>query len=231
MLRKSAPILLLVTFLFPHQATAKNPKLSKRTIKLVKNVVVPAQHRGDLFKVVGTLSRLVGRLNDEQLRELDNILQSNGAPGAGELLAKSRLQLVLRNLQNRLPRPNLRELQVTLKAAKKLIDEDLEFARKQAVSKKNYGSKVRRLSEFERIFWSIHVLKNRIRNSRRFVKYGLGLIRQVKGTARRQLSDAEQILQRQSRELLAIRNRLRRRNAELRVARIELATNLVLCQS
>lgn len=212
---------------------ASEPVLDKRQQQALLDQVIPAYQRGDTMEVLARLSPMVGRLDDERLKLVDELLRSHQAPVSAKLLAESRRTLVEQGLGGTLPRPKFRELAVAaphLAGEIKTVLDDVaahpllahELPRRQS------------LEEYQQLFWQVHVMDNRLINVRRLAEYTGQLVRQV-GNVRQHVAKLEP----HQREAIladygalaahidALHTDLYERSLEMRVDRLRTSTNVL----
>ncbi len=152
--------------------------LAKRHAETLTEHVVPAYKQGDPLEVLKFVSPLVGRLDDDRLRVADEILRQHDVPAVNKLLADSRRTLVEQGMGGILPKPSLRELVVVVPVLVAEVDSILdELTRHPAMA--DPLPKHKMPSEYEQLFWKIHVMDNRLTNARTLAEYTGQLVSQL----------------------------------------------------
>ena len=213
---------------------AKPVVLTKSQQTALTEQLIPAYEQGNPLGVLQALAPMVGKLDDARIEAVDAFLDKQSVPPVGELLANARLTLVEQNLARSLPKPEPRELVLTIKALSAKIEETLADAAKHPVFDAGHP-KPKNLKEYEQLFWQMHVLDNRLASTMRIGEYAASLSESGSKLPKQNLSETQQsVLEtdfaRLQGELLKTRKKLTARDFDLRVDRLGYAEQ-VLTQS
>ena len=173
--------------------------------------VVPAYHAGNSLTVVRVLGPLVDRLDDQQRRAADALLQSYQLPAVEDLLLETRLALLPFEPDRRIPQPGREELRLLIRELGERIADVVDSNRpsdKQDIP----GT----LDRFARRFWEYKAAASQLDQAARLARYGHHLLT----TVSRRGSDASR-----QREAAAFRQRaslLESKHQELDAAWIRL---------
>jgi len=158
----------LATFVFQHSvATAQ---VSKKHLKELEANFLPAWRIGDNFSVLKSLSKVVQKMSDDEIVELDKLLASDEIPEAAQVLVESRLNLLQQGITKGLPRPKLRDLLMTLDC----IDREVSDVLEEAATLEAELAKADKKESFDiykEKFWDIHVLQQKLRASAKLTEY------------------------------------------------------------
>ena len=215
-------------------APANSVELSKKQRTELLEQVVPAYRLGEPHQLLRSLSAAALKLNQARLPSANELLAEHGVPPIAQLLADTRLSLVQQGLAKQLPKPNPRELLLTLRALDDRIQPVLTATLAHAVMSDPLPAP-KHMAAYKQLFWSVHVLENQLENvtdmaeyAERLSKLGARLNRRSLGERDRQLLDLDYVklvgrLKRQRQEL-------EEREMQLRFFRLEDAES-VLSQS
>ncbi len=145
--------------------TAQTPR--DKLLQKVETQVVPAYQLGDTMGALGLLSELTKGLDADGMGQIDGVLRSAGLPAAGELILSARLWMIQQGQTKQLPPATRRETLLMIPVLRDEANSVLHAARSHA-SMGNPLPCPNELEEFERLFWDIHVLENRLRRARDF---------------------------------------------------------------
>lgn len=213
-------------------AAAADPALAKRHVEVLTQEVIPAYQRGNPAEVLKALSPIIGRLDDERIRLADDLLRQQNVPPISQLLSEARRTLVEQGLENTLPKPTLREVGIVaprLAAEIKGIIDDIA----QHPAMANPPPRYKTVGEYERLFWQIHVMQNRLLNARRLAQYTDDFVRQLRAGKLDKLAphqreaivaDYRGVIQ----EVDDAQQELGERSLELRLDRLRLAANALV---
>ncbi len=140
-------------------------------IETMRSRALPAYFRGNPYQLVETLAAMLPKVDDEELVRCNGVLASQGLPTVDQMLIESRLNLVTQRSTAVAKPPGRHELLVVIPAIKARIDEVLSDAIGHVVLQEklpNTGS----LSEYENLFWRIHVLEQKLTTARRLSSFG-----------------------------------------------------------
>ncbi len=165
--------------------------VAEKLQRSVEDEIAPAYQDGDSRRTLELLCELTKKLAEDQRQVLDGILASAGMPTTGELMVQSRLTLVRQGQGAGLPKPHLREALLAIPLLRDEARNALDDAKQHAVMQASLPHPGG-LDEYERLFWEIHVLENRLRSACDLCDYGAAFVQRGGLRARaRQLSDAE----------------------------------------
>lgn len=216
----------------PLPVPAAEPALAKRHAQTLTNEVIPAYKRGNPAGVLKALSPIIGRLDDDRVRLADDLLRQRNVPAIGRLLSESRRTLVEQGLGDTLPKPTLREVAIVtpyLAAEVKGIVDDIALHPAMATPPPRYKT----VGEYERLFWRIHVMQNRLVNARRLAQYTEQFVRQLRAGKMDKLAphEREAIVADYSSVIQQVddaQQELGERSLELRLDRLRLAANALV---
>jgi hypothetical protein len=207
--------------------SGKKTELSKAQQTLLDEQVIPACLQKDPLTILQSLSPIVAKLDDSRLELVDRYLEAQGLATSDELLANARLVLVEQNLTAALPKPESRELILTLKGLIARIEKELVEAGKHSALATDQNPQ-KSLKEYEALFWELHVLDNRLLSVARITTYASQLSAVANKLPKKSLSEAQQQIlatdmASYERQVLQLRQRLATREFDYRVARLEAA--------
>lgn len=215
----------------PSTAETTLPRgLSSRYAQSMLRKVLPAVQMGDSYGVLNSLSRLTAQMPDKQIDAVNTWLKQLNMPELGELLAEARLNLVHQNGGADLPKPNSRELLLTLEAIRAQVAEisDQKLKHPAMADPLPHPQK---LHDYKELFWKIHVYDNRLMSAAVMARYA----QRLAGDSRvnRKYLTLEQVAVLDAdygqlqRDVLALQRELEEREAALRLQRFELAEKLL----
>ena len=215
----------------PAADSVKQVALTKAQQTLLSEQLIPAHEQGNPLAVLQALSPIVAKLDDARIEAVDAFLAEQSIPPIGELLANARLTLVEQNLARSLPKPEPRELVLTIKGLSAKIEETLADAAKHPAFDAEQP-KPKNLKEYEELFWQMHVLDNRLASATRIGTYAVSLAEAGKSLPKQNLSEAQQSVlntdfARLQGELLKTRKRLAARDFDFRVQRLAYASEVL----
>lgn len=150
----------------PRRSTA----LPQKQREMLTQRVIPAHRLGNPTVLIQTLSPILPRLTEAQLKDANRLLADEGVPPIGELLADARLLLIHQQVENRLPLPRGRELLLTIhelhdRIRSSLNDQDAHVIMSDPLPQPG------KLAEFKKLLWEVHVLDNRLSNAQHMAQY------------------------------------------------------------
>ncbi len=188
------------------------------------NAVIAAHSRGNSVAALELLSPLLPPLNDKQRAALDEFFAERHTPPADQIIADVHLGMVLQGFSSKLHRPKARETLI-------LVPE--VHRRLFAILREHDGHVIKdeplptpeTIEAYEALFWSIHVLKNRLLNAERLAQYGIDLTKSFSRTHIARLEgEVKQAFETDFAEWLAdVRRRVKdveERTIEMRIARL-----------
>lgn len=122
-----------------------------------------AYESGNSISVVEQGSRLLQLLNEEQLKLANDFLKLKNAPTLPEMLVEARIDLSRSDVDNKLPAPSNKEVLFLAEVVKEQGDELITQWQSHAAG---FGevSSPKDYSEYESLFWDMHVFRNRFTN-------------------------------------------------------------------
>lgn len=226
-----APPVCTFALLFGMACPADAAGLSKRQISSIENGVLPAYYRGDTLGTLKSLSQVVGKMSDEQVAELDDLLAGQNVPPSGELLVRARLKLLQRNARQRLPNPTLREQLVALAHIKSELESLLDEAANHPIMGDDLPG-AESLDDYERTLWDAHVIGQRLLTSTALARYAADALKTKRRFRVKSLSDDQRGLLETDFAALearlgAARHMLDEREIEVRIERLKQANNVL----
>lgn len=235
MTRVSATCLLsLGIYLACGGALAAEPEaklVNKKLQESVHEEVLPAFRQGNAVALLQALSPLAAKLDTEHLAAVDKLLAENSAPPVDQLLTDARLNLVQQNLAAKLPEPSQRELLLVLGVIKQRLEEALDL-RDSHPAMANSLPRPRDLTAYRDLLWTIHVYQNRLVSAGYLAQYAAALKESAARTNQKSLSEAQRELVATDfksifEELSVTRRELEERELELRIARLDMAVDVL----
>jgi len=98
----------------------------KKHLRELESNFLPAWRQGDNLTILESLGKVVQRMPDDQIIELDKLLAGDQMPNSAQILVEARLHLLQQGMEKQLPKPGLRELLLTLENIDKEIQKVLE---------------------------------------------------------------------------------------------------------
>ena len=127
--------------------------------------------RGNSVALLKSAATLTQRAKPEQLDAIDEYLHEQDIPPISELMADTRLKLVLQGQTKHLPKPTQQETLLTIPRINDIVSEAVDAVDDQAILQDplpTYDS----LDEYEKLLWDVHVLENNLRNALNIATYG-----------------------------------------------------------
>ena len=214
----------LITALPQSAETVKQATVTKAHQAILNDEVIPAWHQGSALAVLQSLSAVVAKLDEARIKAIDDYLDEQGLPPAGEVLANARLILVEQNLTASLPKPEPRELVLSLEAIIKKIETELDKVDAHPALEEKQPT-IRSLRDYEALFWQYHVLDNRLLMAGRIANYANRLSAAANKLTKKKFSDAQRAILatdigQLEQRILELRKKLAKRDFESRVARL-----------
>jgi hypothetical protein len=185
--------LLAVCFLVASSAelwAAQPVKLATALETALRTEIVPAYQQGNALLVLQKFSALLPRITEPQVLAMDALLAEDDLPGVGRMIVDSRLALVEQNFADQLPKPHPREALLAVPEFQRRIDETLAL-RGTHPAFTNPLPAVESFDEYEKLFWDIQALQQRLLNAARTADHGRHLVASMKtGHPRRFLGPA-----------------------------------------
>jgi hypothetical protein len=218
------------------QAETAKPKLDPNAVLSPKQrrqagLVARAYAQGNSMAVLDLLSPLVAQLDPDHVAALDQLLADGQAPPAAEIIADAHLGMVYQGFANKLHRAKEHETLLLLpELHRRLI----------AILQEHDGHTIKdeplpappTIEDYETLFWSVHVLKNRLLNAERMCQYGVDLTKSFPRAHLAKLKgDAKTAVETDYGKLLAdVRRRIKdveERTIEMRIARLHKTVDLL----
>jgi hypothetical protein len=127
--------------------------------------------RGNSVALLKSAATLTRRAKPEQLDAINEYLHEQDGPPICELMADTRLKLVLQGQTKHLPKPTQQETLLTIPRINDIVSEAVDAVDDQAILQDplpTYDS----LDEYEKLLWDVHVLENNLRNALNIATYG-----------------------------------------------------------
>ncbi|MGI9518052.1 MAG: hypothetical protein ACR2NP_13445 [Pirellulaceae bacterium] len=205
--------------------------LTKRQLRTLEYEFLPAYYRGDTLGVLESLGQVVGRLSNDDVAQLDEMLAGQDIPAASNLLVEARLKLLQQNPDARLPKPALRELLLMLEhidgETSSLLEESAAIGLAIDELKGNES-----FDEYEALLWDAHVLEQRLGASKDVAAYAVQLLKAKRRYRTDDLEQAENDLLnldfgQRGEQLASELQQLSQRELLVRIARIKHARNVL----
>lgn len=205
--------------------------LGPRLVAAIQKQVASAYFRGDPVATVESIGELLPKLNDIQLIEANDILASLSAPSLDAMLIQARLNVVLQGLSQEVKAPSRHELLVIVPETKRRVQEIVDAVARHPAMQLTLPAPSE-FSEYEELFWRVHVLEQQLTNAIRLAEFGKRLNGRGKRFVRR-ASDAEKAIletafDSEANKLTEAFRELEERKTELRIQRIELALHKLI---
>jgi len=199
----------------------------RRISNTVEEQIVPAYRMGNRLDILHLLSDLTKRLDADELETLDDTLAGAGLPKAGEIMVSARLAMVQQNQTGTLPPAHQKDILLIIPVLRDESRAILKDARSHEVMQDPLPAP-RQLEVYERLFWEIHVLDNRLRNAQEICEYGAKMVALGGKSRTRRLSESQLDLldtnfATTAKQLGSVRHELQERRMELRVGRLDQA--------
>ena len=205
-------------------ADVKQATVTKAHQAILNDEVIPAWQQGNALAVLQSLSAVVAKLDDARIEAIDAYLDEQGLPPAAEVLAHARLVLVELNLTSALPKPEPRELLLSLEAIIKKLETELGKVSNHSILD-DTPSTIRSLRDYETLFWQYHVLDNRLLTAGRIAAYAERLSASANKLNKKNFSDAQKAvlgtdIRQLAQKILDLRKKRATREFDSRVARL-----------
>lgn len=142
----------------------------KKHLRELESNFLPAWRQGDNLTVLASLGKVIQRMSDDQVVELDELLADDQMPKSAQILVEARLALLRQGMEKQLPKPGLRELLLTLDNIDKEIHKVLDEVKVHGEDlEKTTGNES--FEEYESLIWDSHVIEQKLESSITLTKY------------------------------------------------------------
>ncbi len=206
-------------------------QVPKKHLRELESNFLPAWRQGDNLTILTSLGKVVQRMSDDQVVELDKLFADDQMPKSAQILVEARLHLLQHGLEKKLPKPGLRELLLTLDN----IDAEIQMVLEEV---KLHGEKLEAATgnesfeEYESLIWDTHVLEQKIGASITLAEYAV-FVRKIRDRfLRRELEPQQrEILEKDyavlGEELAETLKELGERETLVRITRLKFANNIL----
>ena len=205
--------------------------IAPRVAESIREKVIPAYVDGEPWIVLSNLSPLVLKLKDPQLEAIDRFLEKEGLPSVAEMLAESRFAMIRQRHVRDLPKPSQRELLLVIPAIVAQIESTLREVSELPIMHDPLPSP-NNLSEYEEIFWSVHVFENQLATAEVLATYGAELAKLASKTNLKSLDENQRRLldfddESIAGSIQASSRELGERKTEMRLNRLAFAADVI----
>lgn len=178
-----------MTIAFQH-GTAQ---VHKKHLRELESNFLPAWRQGDNLTVLTSLGKVVQRMSDDQVVELDELLADDQMPKSAQILVEARLSLLRQGMEKQLPKPGVRELLLTLDNIDKEIQKILDEV-------KVHGDALEKTTEnetfekYESMIWDSHVLEQKLEASITLTEYAVFVLKAKERMLRKKLEPQQRDL-------------------------------------
>ncbi len=200
--------------------------LSPRLVSSLQTQVAAAYFRGDPAATLEAIGEVLPKLDDIQFIEANDVLAALSAPGLDQMLIEARLSVVIRGLSQGVKPPGQHELLVIIPETERRVQKAIDTAGGHVAMQPALPAPSK-FSEYEELFWRVHVLEQQLTNAIRFAEFGRRLNGRAKRFVRRANDEQRAVLETSFEDKGAkakgLMQELEERKIELRIQRIELA--------
>ena len=166
---------LMILIASPHDPSLVTAaSVSPRVVESVKGQVIPAYVDGNPWTVLNILAPLVVKMKEPQIQAVDRLLKKEGLPSVAAMLAESRFAMIQQRHVRDLPKPSQRELLLVIPAVVDEIETTLRELGELKIMQDPLPTP-NSLSEYEDVFWNVHVFENRLATAEVLAEHGADL--------------------------------------------------------
>ena len=214
----------------PTKPVVERPKTDPKTVLSQQQLrqvdaVAAAYAQGNTAAVLELLSPLIAQFDDDQLAALDQILSERQDATAAQIITDFHLGMVFQGFASKLHRPKARETLILVPELHGRLIASVREHDAHAIKDEPLPAP-KTIEAYEALFWSVHVLKNRLLNAERLAQYGLDLTKSFSRTQIARLKgEAKEAFEADYAGLLAdVRRRVKdveERSIGMRIARLQ----------
>ena len=153
--------LLLIHIMAASASVSHAAEVSQETLTTLGRFIVPSYRTNNAHTLVTVGSPLLKKLNDEQIKAVNERLEQEQLPSLAYMIGEARLELAIQGVTTGVPAANSGEIKLLLP----VWAEEL----KDVIDPNNVPENLRReaelpieISELEKVLWDLHVYSNRL---------------------------------------------------------------------
>lgn len=161
-------------------------QIPKKHLRELESNFLPAWRQGDNLTVLTSLGKVVHKMTNDQVVELNKLLDDDQMPKSAQILVEARLHLLQQGLEKQLPKPGLRELLLTLDNIDTEIQNVLEEVKVHS-EKQEAATGNESFEEYESLIWESHVLEQKLESSITLTEYASFVLKSKERYLKREL--------------------------------------------
>ena len=200
--------------------------ISAQQMRTINQDLVPAFIDGDLLTAANLSTQLIKTVHKKDRKQIDSVLQRNGALPLAELAVTSRMELMRTGYTGNVAQPTEEEIKLLLAAVAKEISKQLDNVKKLVDAE---GSND--LQELEDRLWKLHVTKNQLAGVQQLCRRGVQMARfnrlNLGDDDAQERDKARKLFEDHAAEADELLRNIGERTILLRIKRIELAERVL----